>query len=1386
MVNVPPIPPLLCSTPPPIDFGEDDEDVDVLPPTLEGVDDDDFGDFRTVDDIKTNEPLPSPRPPSVCDLPPVSIYDGLAMPDEEELTNHTTSSSPPPIDNKIRNDSNNTTKSKHITEAFNFDVKNTHDDTESSVLEEECKNPPIEFKTKEQTVQNVLEIESNKLAAPNSQTECPEDQTIIHSGTLSTSKNIKDLSIETSNVETKYKSNKTSISCMQNMVSIEDIEDDLSDDELYSPKQPKNFVETDNLSDYFKIEEVKTTNNAGNDTKFDSKDVDDKSLDSLDNNNESASLGNDNDNEFKSFSSNSFIQNNFDMPPPLQDDTNSIDDDDFGDFADFQDFSTAGTPAEIQNFVNNTVPVNDINNKQHNNNDLEFNGFTDFNNYTTTKEEYTDVNTADGIAAVEDTNDIENNKFKDSEEEEFDQFTSHATKVADKLEEKSKQNSLEIEIASQEISHDNYNDFNEVETTVNTSEDFEEISPVNENVMPMEETSINKNNSFGEFNSASETNDHDDDFGNFAEFPEPSQNLENINAAEASYIEEPMEVSKDISNDDEEFDDFADFESHEVKPKTEEEMANETAAFSSKDDNNVIENVEEEDDDDDFGDFNTAQPITPTAVSLTLTKTSQNPTAATPALPSSHNLNERISKILQLMFTPAINQADDTADEPKTNKIQDIPFTSIDAAKALEYQWLNSDTRHSFIRSLGIDSRNILFGENWNPSLPRFAANLSFNPLKPMKPVQSSNSTAESSSILEPISMNTSESTKTLEVTGNIKKETLEIDWKSSSTAEQTTEAFKENTITSAVTSTAATSMPYVSNEPPPAEPVSLTIFENPLDNEEKFSKTPPISEMESVTTFSTALPTTTMDKELPATQNNANNLDDFTMNDVEETLKNTLNISEVVVTSTFTGSFKETHIYTPPKTNDFETKHTQATATTTTSTSPTKVSPIDFDYEKAAMGVIIDETVVKKEYRDVEYNPPFTMESLSKSVPAKTDFANTNANANILCATDAKISATDDDQEFNDDFSEFQSVPSEVNLPTVAAIAKPIAVTNAKPLEVPRTTTVSHGGMILSPAILIPQAISMENQKPKIEWGDSTATINPEELARIEELFPEPKSLKSSNGSNSSQKSTPTHQVASTPSISATVANMELEGNINNLNDDDDDWSDFVSVTVTNNGSAHRSGSNNNNLGKSPAGSPFKQRSPVVNHRLPPSIHNNSNNDDEWSEFVSSAPPTQQPPSYRVPQFNSGAWQNANFYNNPLSMYHKGPFNVPTATASTHPAQKSLYNNNNNYNISQQPYQIANNIPPVMLGNNQQTPNNAYQQQIHVMQNFSTAPVPTPERLSAAAAAAKNNQFQSIGSAKVAPSIALIPDLGFVAPAIPTHTSFINSLPKPSINTKK
>lgn len=576
-----------------------------------------------------------------------------------------------------------------------------------------------------------------------------------------------------------------------------------------------------------------------------------------------------------------------------------------------------------------------------------------------------------------------------------------------------------------------------------------------------------------------------------------------------------------------------------------------------------------------------------------------------------------------------------------------------------------------------------------------------------------------------------------------------------------------------------ATSTPYVATEPPE----SLTIFENPLEIKDKFSKTPPISEMESVNTFSTPLPSlTTLEIELPPASNQiVNSFKNLDLNESDDT-KDTLEV--VVASTTFSGSFKETHIYTPPKTID----NTSSTSSTST-TSPSKTGNIDFDYEKAAMGVIIDETVVKKEYRDIEYNSPFsTLDTLTRTSSLKSQDTETSNNLGNLQSINDFSNDADDD--FNDEFSDFQSVPT-TYLP--ATTSPPVAsFPNINPLvgnnnsnpspiasEVPKPANVSACGMILSPAILIPQAISMESNKPKIEWGDSTTSINPEELARIEELYAEPaKVVKSNTASSSSQKSTPTHQAVA-PTISAAVANKELEGN-----NDDDDWSDFVSVPVANNNRPTPLTNNNPSIKNlSNSNSPFKQRSPVNVYR-PQNYKNSNNDDDDWSDFVSSAPPpsatanTQGGATHRVaPQFNSGAWQNANFYNNPLSLYHKGLNMHHSATASVaaiNPQQSPKnFLNNNNYSQQYNQFQTATNA-----ANQQQQ----LQQQIHVMQNFSTAPV--PERM-ISGSSAKNNQFQ-VGSAKVAPSIALIPDLGFVAPAIPTHTSFINSLPKPSINTKK
>lgn len=87
-------------------------------------------------------------------------------------------------------------------------------------------------------------------------------------------------------------------------------------------------------------------------------------------------------------------------------------------------------------------------------------------------------------------------------------------------------------------------------------------------------------------------------------------------------------------------------------------------------------------------------------------------------------------------------------------------------------------------------------------------------------------------------------------------------------------------------------------------------------------------------------------------------------------------------------GTLKETHIFTPSKAP-------YSITPTRDVHSLDKQEPKcpDFDYEKAAAGIIIDENVVKKEYRDLEYDPD-------------------------------KPAATTSPLSNSDDFSDFQSVP--------------------------------------------------------------------------------------------------------------------------------------------------------------------------------------------------------------------------------------------------------------------------------------------------------------------------------------------------------------------------
>uniref|UniRef100_A0A6P4EAC7 Actin cytoskeleton-regulatory complex protein PAN1 isoform X2 n=1 Tax=Drosophila rhopaloa TaxID=1041015 RepID=A0A6P4EAC7_DRORH len=228
-------------------------------------------------------------------------------------------------------------------------------------------------------------------------------------------------------------------------------------------------------------------------------------------------------------------------------------------------------------------------------------------------------------------------------------------------------------------------------------------------------------------------NEEDDDFGDFADFsaagpesevketPTTASPAKSVIEAQSLTLQsttetETVPVSIQSSHPEAADDGFDDFQ----------EFATPTKGSP----------VQSEDDDDDFGDF--SEPVVaPISVP-------PPPPPATIHL----SIDEQVKPVLEMMFPQSKERETTSVDVRKPlAKCQRFNFGAIEHAQALDYQWSSSEMRHALVRSLGIDSRNILFGDKWNSSMPRFAANLSFDPLKPMKPLSTG-----ATSILEPIS----------------------------------------------------------------------------------------------------------------------------------------------------------------------------------------------------------------------------------------------------------------------------------------------------------------------------------------------------------------------------------------------------------------------------------------------------------------------------------------------------------------------------------------------------------------------------------------------------------------------------------------------------------
>ncbi|KMQ93771.1 aftiphilin isoform x2 [Lasius niger] len=165
-------------------------------------------------------------------------------------------------------------------------------------------------------------------------------------------------------------------------------------------------------------------------------------------------------------------------------------------------------------------------------------------------------------------------------------------------------------------------------------------------------------------------------------------------------------------NEDDDFGDFTNFSSATIESKL----------------NDDAKGMQVPEDNDDFGDFSNFE------ISMGVVETQQFSLKESICRIENKNAANKIEDIITNMF-PMISEHHEVELKSlidKTDKVwQNVK--SVEETNALTYQWANSSSNNVLLNALGIDSRNILFGPRWNPNIPRFAANLGFTPLEPIK-----------------------------------------------------------------------------------------------------------------------------------------------------------------------------------------------------------------------------------------------------------------------------------------------------------------------------------------------------------------------------------------------------------------------------------------------------------------------------------------------------------------------------------------------------------------------------------------------------------------------------------------------------------------------------
>ncbi|KAK3896248.1 hypothetical protein Pcinc_000071 [Petrolisthes cinctipes] len=255
----------------------------------------------------------------------------------------------------------------------------------------------------------------------------------------------------------------------------------------------------------------------------------------------------------------------------------------------------------------------------------------------------------------------------------------------------------------------------------------------------------------------------DDDFGDFTDNNtkayEASDTFGELSAADGNLSESESGKNSEINNDDE--DEFGDFTVQELKegeavsqdPECEKDDDDfgDFAGHESKDKGGT---QDPELEDDDFGDF--SQPGTEQDFVSSLASERQEAADADSWADSDLGTSTTSDPVLQKLEAlvrkwvpgevPAMPPSSPVpAAPPSLRQVVDSDAfvwrwleTKLESCPGLTVSWASTRAHASFLSALGVDARNILFGQKWSSSVPLFARTLSFSPLTPAKPGESS------------------------------------------------------------------------------------------------------------------------------------------------------------------------------------------------------------------------------------------------------------------------------------------------------------------------------------------------------------------------------------------------------------------------------------------------------------------------------------------------------------------------------------------------------------------------------------------------------------------------------------------------------------------------